>query len=337
MKPRHILISLLLLIFTGAAEGAVMYSVSFDDPGGAFAPFYSSITSSFLSAGQEWSQFLVGTGTIDTVISFNPSIPTADSASAIFVPTGTVGPRTLVEQGAANEIRTGMDPNGAAADARLRIGTNYLTNQLFFGAGPIPSNKTDAESVFLHELGHIFAFNGPNDVNFTSTFGQYVVFDGANPFFAGPAATALYGDEVPLTLGNDFHLGNLAPGPGADLIPDLMNGVSFDQGRRYEILRARPSHRARRWNRGGGGRPGARDSPSPRNGCARPRWGRLASGTVTPSPSRAGRLPVAGARFAVSHALRLPIEGTLRQTPADLTESMRGHLYSCAMLPEQLR
>jgi hypothetical protein len=241
MKPRHILISLLLLIFTGAAEGAVMYSVSFDDPGQSFAPFYPLITDSFLTAGQEWSRFLVGTGTIDTLISFNPSIPTAESASTISVPIGTVGPRTLVEQGAANKIRTGMDPNGASADARLTIGTDYLKNELFFGAGPIPSTKTDAQSVFLHELGHIFAFNGflnpatLSAVSFISTFDQDVVFDGTNFFFAGPAATALFGDEVPLTLGNGAHLGNSAPGPGADLVPDLMNGVMFDRGRRYEI------------------------------------------------------------------------------------------------------
>jgi hypothetical protein len=76
MKPRHLLIvALLLLMFTVAAEGEVMYTVSFDDPGGMFAPFYPLITDSFVSAGQEWSRFLVGTGTIDTVISFNPSIP----------------------------------------------------------------------------------------------------------------------------------------------------------------------------------------------------------------------------------------------------------------------
>ena len=242
MKPTHISIALLLLlIFTGAAEGAPMYSVSFDDPGESFAPFYPLITDSFLRAGQEWSRFLVGTGTIDTLISFDPSIPTADSASTIAVPIGAVGTRTLVEQGAANEIRTGIDPNGASPDARLRIGTDYLQNELFFGAGPIPSSQTDAQSVFLHELGHIYAFNGflnpptLSDVSTISTFDQHVVFDGANFFFAGPAATALYGDEVPLTLGNRAHLGNPAPGPGADLIPDLMNGVMFEGGRRYEI------------------------------------------------------------------------------------------------------
>lgn len=218
-----------------------MYTVSFDDPGGMFAPFYPLITDSFVSAGQEWSRFLVGTGTIDTVISFNPSIPTADSASTIAVQIGTVGPRTLVELGAANEIRTGVDPNGASLDARLRIGTDYLKNELFFGAGPIPSTKTDAQSVFLHELGHIFAFNGflnpatLTDVRSISTFDQHVVFDGGNFLFTGPAATALYGGEVPLPLGNDSHLGNQVPGPGADLISDLMNGVAFDRGRRYDI------------------------------------------------------------------------------------------------------
>jgi hypothetical protein len=242
MKPRHLLIvALLLLIFTVAAEGEVMYTVSFDDPRGMFAPFYPLITDSFVSAGQEWSRFLVGTGTIDTVISFNPNIPTADSASVTAVSIGTVGHRSLVEQGAANKIRTGIDLNGASPDAQLRIGTDYLKNELFFGAGPIPNTKTDAQSVFLHELGHIFAFNGflnpatLSDVSVISTFDQHVVFDGANFFFAGPAATALYGDEVPLTRGNDSHLGNPPPGPGADLISDLMNGVSFDRGRRYEI------------------------------------------------------------------------------------------------------
>src|SRR5207245_3536169 len=199
MKPTHIPIALILLvIFTGAAEGEVMYSVSFNDPGQSFAPFYPLITNSFLAAGQEWSQFLVGTGTIDTVISFNPSIPTADSANAITVPIGTVGTRTLVELGAANKIKTGVDGNGAAPDALVRIGTTYLTNELFFGAGPVPNNKTDAQSVFLHELGHIFAFSGflnpamLSDVGTISTFDQNVVFDGAHFFFDGPASTALY-------------------------------------------------------------------------------------------------------------------------------------------------
>jgi hypothetical protein len=53
--------------------------------------------------------------------------------------------------------------------------------------------------------------------------------------FTGPSATALYGGPVPLTVGSYAHLGNPAPLPGTDLIPDLMNGVAFTRGTRYHI------------------------------------------------------------------------------------------------------
>ena len=67
----------------------------------------------------------------------------------------------MFEQGAASEVLTGLDPNGAATDATIRIGTGYLTNELWFDpnafarTAPVPSNKIDAESAFLHEMGHI--------------------------------------------------------------------------------------------------------------------------------------------------------------------------------------
>ena len=37
-----------------------------------------------------------------------------------------------------------------------------------------------------------------------------------------------------LTTGNNFHLGN-GVGPGSDLVGDVMNGVVFDYGRRYNV------------------------------------------------------------------------------------------------------
>jgi hypothetical protein len=40
---------------------------------------------------------------------------------------------------------------------------------------------------------------------------------------------------VPLTYGNYHHFGNADPRPGSDLIPDLMNGVVFFRGQRYNI------------------------------------------------------------------------------------------------------
>ncbi len=39
---------------------------------------------------------------------------------------------------------------------------------------------------------------------------------------------------VPITTGNNFHIGNAAD-PGSDLVPDLMNGVGLFRGTRYSI------------------------------------------------------------------------------------------------------
>jgi hypothetical protein len=103
--------------------------------------------------------------------------------------------------------------------------------------------------VFLHELGHAFVFNGfrnpatgllpnsPSDPDRIdgSTFDVLETFNGTHWFFNGPRATELYGGPVPITSGNDFHLGNNSPAPGSDLIPDLMNGIVFFRGSRYDI------------------------------------------------------------------------------------------------------
>jgi hypothetical protein len=234
-----------ILALAGAfapVEATVIHTVGFEDPGGTYAPFHGPIGTSLLTAGQEWSQALAGSGIIDVVVGFDPRIRTAQGASTTSQVLGTAGPLRVVEPGAASEIRTGVDPNGAEPDARIMIGTAYLTNELFFGPGIVPNDKTDARSVFLHELGHIYAFSGflnsttgeTNGVDI-STFDQHVRFDGTNFFFTGAAATALYKGDVPLTFGNYVHLGNGPGRPGEDLVPDLMNGVSFDRGRQYEI------------------------------------------------------------------------------------------------------
>src|SRR5687768_13073518 len=74
-------VAVTLLFFTTSAEPAIMYTVSFDDPSAAFAPFYSGITTSLLAAGQDWASVLVGTGTIDVEVGFSASVPTANAAS----------------------------------------------------------------------------------------------------------------------------------------------------------------------------------------------------------------------------------------------------------------
>jgi hypothetical protein len=199
------------------------------------------------AAGAEWNRRLVGSGNLEVEISM-ANIPTMDGTS---VSNGFVrnnGTRDIFEQGAAFEIRTGMDPNGAGPDIRIRIGTAYLTNELWFDPNPqtrttpIPANHIDAISVFIHELGHAFVFNGWMNgttgqlpPTYMSTLDERASFDGSNLFFNGTGAMGRYGGPVPVTYANYGHLGNNAPRPGSDLLLDLMNGVVYYYQTRYFI------------------------------------------------------------------------------------------------------
>lgn len=44
----------------GTTSAAILYNVSFDDPGGTFAPYYGVITSHTVAAGARWATFLDG-------------------------------------------------------------------------------------------------------------------------------------------------------------------------------------------------------------------------------------------------------------------------------------
>jgi hypothetical protein len=158
------------------------------------------------------------------------------------------GNYNVFEQGAAAEIRTGMDPNGSSPDIAIVFNPEYLTDELWFDPDPhartaaVPIDRIDAVSVFLHEFGHAFAFNGWRDLvagtlpgDYESTFDEQTIFDGTNFFFVGSQASALHGAPVPLTYANIFHVGNNPPRPGNDLVPDLMNGVFYYRGSRYTI------------------------------------------------------------------------------------------------------
>jgi len=236
------------------ADAAITFQVSFNDPGSLYSAYYDRIRSNVISAGNEWAGFFGSNynASLQVQLSF-ADIATASGASLTNSYVGVSSGIATYEQGAAYEIRTGLDPNGAAPDLRITIGRNgYLQNELWFDPSPnrqsvaVPSNRTDARSVFLHEFGHAFAFNGWRNGQtgtlpggYQSTFDAWVTtgsYQGQPQlFFTGSSARSLYGGPVPLTYGNYGHLGNAAPRPGSKLIPDLMNGVSFYRGSRYHV------------------------------------------------------------------------------------------------------
>lgn len=242
---------LAFLTAPGSIGAELTLQMSFNDPGRKWAGFYPAITSNLKAAVQDWGQYLESGASLEVEIVFVDDhyfrVHGSSVASSAFA---TAGGGPLYEQGVATEIRTGKDPNGDAPDVRLEIGTYYLANRLWFDpdpvmrTAPVPADKVDALSVFMHEIGHALGFNGwtsPYDGSCSeqqkSTFDRWVRFDGTNFFFHGPQAMANYGGPVPLTYGNVFHVGNAAPRPGRELASDVMNGEANVCGERYYLSR----------------------------------------------------------------------------------------------------
>lgn len=242
------LIGIFCLLFTGSAQAGFVIGVTIVDPTNTFQAYHAPITSHAIASAQLWGAHFAGTTNLELEVLFDNSFPRATGASVTSSFVANRGGFNIFEQGVAAEIRTGVDPNGATADYRFTFNTDYLQNELWFDPDPnsrtaaVPTNRTDAMSVFLHEFGHALVFNGWQDStngtypgDYKSTFDELTNFDGTNFYFNGSSASALYGNPVPVTFGNTTHIGNSNPRPGSDLIPDLMNGVVFFRGARYDI------------------------------------------------------------------------------------------------------
>lgn len=157
--------------------------------------------------------------------------------------------KTLYEQGAAHEIRTGKDPNGDKADIRVFLDPAF-TRGLWFdpeiekGVQRIPRLKVDGYTVILHEVGHAFGFNGWRDWttgqlggNHLSVYDRWVKKKGDDFYFHGPKAMAMYGSPIELakTNNNLYHVAEINKTTDRLLQDDLMNGIRFKFGRRYPI------------------------------------------------------------------------------------------------------
>ena len=240
----------------GASAGpASAIEVIFNDPGAVYGAWHADIERVALAAGADWLRHFLPPGATP-VLTLRIGFDGQATASGASVVSHLVGPgaggQWVYAQGAAYELQTGLDPNGAEADIDITFGTaGYLQHELWFDPAPllrttpVPAGQTDAYSVLQHELGHALGFNGWLDASTATAGAAASTFDmlvGAHPgqpdgglYFLGAAAMALYGGPVPLTVGNYAHLGNWAPGSGSGLLPDLMNGLVFYRGTRYTI------------------------------------------------------------------------------------------------------
>ena len=252
----HAIVALTLLLAPApTARSAVEWTASFEDPDGPVLPHANSLLTNLFSAAADWASHFIGSDAIlDLLIKTSSSIPTATgrsvTSSFLYHNAGIA----VWEQGAAAEIRRGHDPNGVTADIELTFGLGFLNADIWWDpdpytrSTPVPHNRVDGYSVLLHEIGHALGFNGWRDPvtgqlgSFGSNFDELTVMQGSNFFFNGPVAVEVYGGPVPLTHANIFHLGNRPGRPGNDLVSDLMNGVTFFRGRRYEISQIGRAH-----------------------------------------------------------------------------------------------
>src|SRR5438045_1574704 len=95
---------------------AVTWSVSFDDPGKSYSPYYDEIRATLLAAGQDWSRYLHGSNaSIQLVVQFKNLDPDifASAASETSVYLQKNGKLEVWEQSVPYEIRTGKDANAS--------------------------------------------------------------------------------------------------------------------------------------------------------------------------------------------------------------------------------
>jgi hypothetical protein len=229
------------------AHAAWSYTVDVVGGSPAAYSFQSLIVANTIAALDLWTQHLAGGAAIEVEIELGASVARAAGFSLTSGFVRDEGGVAVYEQGVAYEIRTGWDPNGAAPDLRILLNNDFVVNELWFDPEPaqrwdvVPAQCTDAVSLLAHELGHALAFNGWWDqplgqppLHYGSTWDLLTYYDGSALYFTGAAAMALYGGPVPVTAGNNWHIGN-ATGAGSDLLGDLMNGVMISRGTRYDV------------------------------------------------------------------------------------------------------
>ncbi len=216
-------------------------TATFEDPTGRFAAQADLMVKNAIAGFNLWAPALAeSAGSIE--IRFHIVTGYADRGggrSVVSVNTGSNGGVNYVDQGAAFELRTGIDPNGDAPDIEVFFDADYLAANYWINplTGALaPSNKNDLVQVIAHEIGHALGFNGfaadeAHANSFASRFDQLVVHQNGQAYFSGANAVALNGGLIPLTANNMFHVGH----GGDELASDLMNGTSFAFGSGYTI------------------------------------------------------------------------------------------------------
>src|SRR5580698_4099071 len=158
----------LAALFPRISPAAVQYTITFDDPPRTYAPYYDGIRRNLLAAGADWGRHFDAAATLNLRVRFDiERTMSGGSTSTYFA--GTFEGKNVYEMRCAAKLLGHVNPDDPGPDGIINIGaghstydpSGYLQKSLWFDPAPesrtipVPHDRSDAYSGFLHELGHI--------------------------------------------------------------------------------------------------------------------------------------------------------------------------------------
>jgi hypothetical protein len=224
------------------------FTFTVSDPGNILGTRATLFKSNLAQAGKLWALHFNSKASLQVKVTVQQSYSnTANGESVMKVYIGkTASGLNIAEEGAAYELRTGIDPNGTDPDISIIVDPDYINNELTLDpqptvrTAPIPPNHEDAVSVFMHELGHAVGYNGylPTKTSvapagWTGVYDKFIYVDANKKFwYNGPKGKAAYGGQkIPLANETNYHMGNELSGT---LAFSLMPGFFIYQ-HRYNV------------------------------------------------------------------------------------------------------
>jgi hypothetical protein len=158
---------IVVLGFASSALPEVTFSISVVDPDNDAAGYLDDLETCLLAAAREWGSYFDGDANIEIELSFDRIanvLMYAGAYTSVYQYNSSDG-YMVYDWCTSQEIQSGFDVNSGSPDATVAVNPDFFSDFYFdpspgSGTPSVPSNKYDAYSVFLHELGHAFVFNG---------------------------------------------------------------------------------------------------------------------------------------------------------------------------------
>ncbi|MBA2588202.1 MAG: hypothetical protein H0U98_06200, partial [Alphaproteobacteria bacterium] len=168
------------------------------------------------AAANIWSQYLtLANVTLKIAITVNDAYFSgnvlAQGGPELYQQTGaTFNGKPVYDTNTAIKLRTGTDINGSAPDISIELTSNAIRNLLSFKTDDSTSatpGRSDALSVFLHEIGHGLGILDASEGGGFPGYGVYDTFV-QNGKFTGPNAEAAASNlaGIPLQQGSLSHI-----------------------------------------------------------------------------------------------------------------------------------